>query len=112
MVEINKIYSNDYNPNKVASPELKLLEYSIIEDGFTQPTVCFYEKESDQYTIIDGFHRYTLAKEVFGLKEVPVTVLEKGRANRIASTVRHNRARGKHIIIGMVNLVEELVDIG
>ena len=112
MIPINKIHSNDYNPNKVASPELKLLEHSIIEDGFTQPIVCFYEKTTDQYIIVDGFHRYTLAKKVFRLQEVPVTVLKKERANRIASTVRHNRARGKHAILGMVNLLEELVGAG
>lgn len=112
MVSINKILANDYNPNHVSSPEMKLLENSLKEDGYTQPIVCYYDEEVDKYIIIDGFHRFKLAKEVFLLKEVPVTILVKDRAHRMASTIRHNRARGKHAVSGMVNLVEDLVLLG
>ncbi|MCH1976459.1 ParB/RepB/Spo0J family partition protein [Enterococcus hirae] len=112
LVDINKIKENGYNPNKVAPPELNLLELSIREDGYTQPIVCYYDKKKDLYTIIDGFHRYYLAKEKFKLPKIPVTVINKNYDSRIASTIRHNRARGKHSIQGMSNIIEIFLSLG
>ena len=61
-VPVEKIVANDYNPNTVASPEMKLLYDSIKEDGYTMPIVCYYDKDKDQYIIVDGFHRYRIIK--------------------------------------------------
>lgn len=107
MVPIAKMKANNYNPNSVAPPEKKLLKRSIEEDGFTQPIVCYYDKEKDLYIIVDGFHRYECAIE-FELDMAPVVVIEKSLKERMASTIRHNRARGKHGIDGMVNIVSEM----
>lgn len=112
MVLLSQIVANDYNPNKIASPEMKLLELSIIEDGFTQPLVCYYDKLNDKYILIDGFHRYLVAKEKFLLKEVPVTVIDKPLENRMASTIRHNRARGVHGVKEMGVIVQKLINSG
>lgn len=109
MIEIEKIQKNFYNPNRVAKPELELLEHSIREDGFTQPIVCYYSKEKDVYIIVDGFHRYLVAKERLNLTHIPVTIIEKDLSNRIASTIRHNRARGTHGVESMSNVVQQLL---
>lgn len=108
MIPMNKIVANDYNPNKVASPEMKLLKLSIEEDGYTMPIVVYYDKQNDKYIIVDGFHRYRCAKEYFNLEEIPATVIEKDLSNRMASTIRHNRARGTHQIRSMSDIVLEL----
>jgi len=108
-VSTELIYANDYNPNKVAPPEMKLLELSIREDGFTQPIVVWQTDEG--YEVIDGFHRHIVGKDLLGLSHLPVVVINDGRADRgdrIASTIRHNRARGKHQIEAMSNIVVEL----
>lgn len=112
LVPIEKVVANDYNPNKVAPPEMKLLKLSIEEDGYTQPIVTFYDQEKDLYVIIDGFHRYRCAKEYFHLKEVPITVVDKPIQDRMASTIRHNRARGTHAIRGMSDIVLQLKQDG
>lgn len=112
MVDIEKVIANDYNPNKVAPPEMRLLKHSIEEDGYTQPIVTYYDSENDKYIIVDGFHRYRCAKEYFDLKEIPVVVIDKNLSNRIASTIRHNRARGTHQIIDMSHIVMQLVEHG
>jgi ParB-like chromosome segregation protein Spo0J len=114
-VKGEQVIANDYNPNKVAPPEMVLLGVSIDEDGFTQPIVTFSE-EANTYTVIDGFHRNRVGKEIAPIKErlhgyLPVTVIRpdrEGRCDRIASTIRHNRARGKHTIGGMTDIVVEL----
>lgn len=108
LISINKISENSYNPNVVARPELDLLELSIREDGFTQPIVCYYDDKKDQYQIVDGFHRYKVAKERLDLKYVPIVLIEKSLENRMASTIRHNRARGTHQINGMATIVKIL----
>ena len=108
MISIDKVIGNDYNPNSVAPPEMKLLKLSIEKDGYTQPIVAYHDKEEDIYIIVDGFHRYRCAKEYFNLKEIPIVVIDKPIDDRIASTIRHNRARGKHIVTGMSNIVLEL----
>jgi ParB-like chromosome segregation protein Spo0J len=107
LVDINKVYANDYNPNSVAPPEMKLLKLSIEEDGYTQPIVTYFD--GAKYIIVDGFHRYRCAKEYFNLKVVPVVVINKDINERMASTIRHNRARGTHAIKGMSDIVLMLI---
>lgn len=112
MISMSKIVANDYNPNKVATPEMKLLKKSIEEDGYTMPIVVYYDKENDCYIIIDGFHRYRCAKEYFDLDEIPATIIHKELSDRMASTIRHNRARGTHQIKSMSDIVLSLVHDG
>jgi len=116
-VPIEKIQANSYNPNVVATPELKLLYKSILEDGYTMPIVCYYINESDKYEIVDGFHRYMIMKthkDIYRREEgmLPVSVINKPLSDRIASTIRHNRARGSHSTELMIKIVEELVQSG
>jgi ParB-like chromosome segregation protein Spo0J len=116
-VPVEKIRANSYNPNAVAPPEMKLLELSIWEDGFTMPVVCYYVPEDDVYEIVDGYHRYTTLKTSQRIFErengiLPVAVIEKDMSNRMASTIRHNRARGSHDIELMSNIVSDLVSAG
>jgi ParB-like chromosome segregation protein Spo0J len=116
-VPIEKIRANSYNPNAVAPPEMKLLELSIWEDGFTMPVVCYYLPGDDIYEIVDGYHRYTtlLTSERIREREqglLPVVVIEKDLSNRMASTIRHNRARGSHSIELMSTIVAELTQAG
>ena len=112
LIPIEKVTANDYNPNKVAPPEMKLLKLSIEEDGYTQPIVTYHDIDNDLYIIVDGFHRYRCAKEYFHLKEVPCTVIDKPLDQRKASTIRHNRARGTHQIKDMSKLVIDLTKSG
>ena len=116
-VPIDKIQANSYNPNSVASPEMKLLYQSIKEDGYTMPVVCYYLSENDKYEIVDGFHRYTVMKthkDIFEREKglLPVVVIDKSESDRMASTIRHNRARGTHSVELMSNIVSELVKAG
>lgn len=116
-IPIEKIRTNDYNPNKVAPAELKLLEHSILVDGYTMPIVCYYVKEDDYYEIVDGYHRYlvmTQSEEIAQREghHLPVAVIDKPINERIASTIRHNRARGTHSIDCMVEIVQKLVESG
>ena len=112
-VPVEKVYANDYNPNVVAPPEMKLLELSIWEDGFTMPCVCYYNKDEDYYILVDGYHRYQVLKTSRRIYErekglLPVSVIEKDISNRMASTIRHNRARGTHNIELMSEIIAEL----
>jgi len=116
-VDINKVQANDYNPNSVAGQEMSLLYTSIKHDGYTQPVVTIYDDKIDKYVIIDGFHRYFTCKNNKDIKDrnkgrLPIVVLEKDINQRMASTVRHNRARGKHSIDGMSNMVFKMLDNG
>lgn len=116
-VPMEKIRANSYNPNSVAPPEMSLLETSIWEDGYTMPTVCYYIEEEDMYEIVDGFHRYTTMITSKRIRErenncLPVSVIDKDESGRMASTIRHNRARGEHSVDLMSNIVAELVDSG
>ena len=93
-VPVEKVVANSYNPNVVAPPEMKLLEVSIWEDGFTSPCVCYYIPEEDIYELVDGYHRYMVMKTSKRIYErerglLPVTVIEKDLSNRMASTIRH-----------------------
>lgn len=116
-VPIDKIQANSYNPNHVAPPEMKLLYKSILEDGYTMPIVCYYLKDEDKYEIVDGFHRYSTMlnhKDIYDREGgcLPVSVINKPISDRMASTIRHNRARGSHDIDLMTNIVADLVDSG
>ncbi|WP_221770974.1 IbrB-like domain-containing protein [Listeria booriae] len=108
LVAATKVIANDYNPNKVAPPEFDLLVLSIKEDGMTQPIVTYYDETNDVYIVVDGFHRYRACTEVFHLEELPIVTINQSLSNRMASTVRHNRARGTHQIQSMADLVLKL----
>lgn len=113
-VETGLVTANDYNPNSVAPPEMELLRLSIESDGYTQPVVA--HEGPDGITVVDGFHRNRVARECETIKErvngyIPVTIIRDSRGDRgdrIASTIRHNRARGKHSIDRMSDIVVEL----
>lgn len=116
-IPLDKIQSNTYNPNSVAPPEMKLLYDSIKEDGYTMPVVVFKIPDSDKYEIVDGFHRYTIMlkhKDIYERENglLPCSVIEKPITDRMASTIRHNRARGSHNVDLMTNIVSELVEMG
>ena len=113
-VKSDLVEANDYNPNSVAPPEMDLLKLSILSDGYTQPVVAF--SNDDGFTVVDGFHRTRVAKEYDQVSNrvhgyIPVTVINEDRedrADRIAATIRHNRARGKHAVDSMSEIVVEL----
>jgi len=116
-VPVDMVQANDYNPNSVASIEMELLYVSISHDGYTQPIVTVYDKELDKYIIVDGFHRYFIAKTKADISKringrIPIVVIDKDITERMASTVRHNRARGEHMVTGMSNLVFQMLDNG
>ena len=112
-VDIEKVQANDYNPNSVAGTEMRLLYTSIKHDGYTQPIVTIYDEELDKYIIVDGFHRYFTCKSNEDILKrnhgrLPIVVIEKSINERMAATIRHNRARGAHSIDGMANMVFSL----
>ncbi len=116
-VRADDVIANDYNPNVMAPSEKKLLKQSLEKDGFTQPVVVSEEKE--HYLVVDGYHRQLLGRgrnTDSRLKEwLPVTCIRqerKGAAARIAATIRHNRARGKHQITSMSDIVRDLSRLG
>ncbi|KDR51714.1 IbrB-like domain-containing protein [Hoylesella loescheii] len=115
-VPIELIQANSYNPNAVAPPEMRLLYESIKEDGYTMPIVC-YKLPNGKYEIVDGYHRYTVMlrhKDIYEREggKLPVVVIDKDVSNRMASTIRHNRARGQHSVELMMNIVGELKKAG
>lgn len=113
-VPSDSVEANDYNPNRVAPPEMKLLEVSILEDGYTQPVVTYLEEKMRE--VVDGFHRNRVGKECIKVRRrvhgyLPVVTINDARtdkSDRIAATIRHNRARGKHMVEGMSKIVVEL----
>lgn len=113
-VPSDDVLANDYNPNSVAPPEMRLLEHSIAEDGYTQPIVGW--KHDGLYEVVDGFHRNRVGKESKAVRTrvqgyLPVTVIKEhrqDRGDRISATIRHNRARGKHRVDAMSDIVVEL----
>jgi ParB-like chromosome segregation protein Spo0J len=107
-VPADLVYANDYNPNSVAPPEMRLLEISIKADGFTQPIVTFQTEGG--FEVVDGFHRHLVGKKLH-MTHLPIVVINDDRqdkGDRIAATIRHNRARGKHTVDGMSDVVLEL----
>lgn len=116
-IPVSQIQPNDYNPNAVASQEMKLLYTSIKHDGYTQPIVTIFDEEKQKYIIVDGFHRYFTCKNNKDIYErnkglLPIVVIEKSINERMAATVRHNRARGEHSITGMSSMVFNLLKNG
>ena len=116
-VPIEKVKPNDYNPNAVAPPEYELLYDSIREDGYTMPVVCYRDEDKDEYIIVDGFHRYRIMLDHDDIRAreggmLPVTVIDKPIDCRMASTIRHNRARGSHNVDLMSNIIAELHELG
>ena len=116
-VPIEMVSPNDYNPNSVAGKEMDLLYTSIKQDGYTQPVVTIHDPKRNRYVIIDGFHRYFTCKNNPDIVErnngcLPIVVLDKNINERMASTVRHNRARGQHSVQGMSNMVFQMLDGG
>lgn len=111
----NEVHANDYNPNSVAPPEMRLLQLSIMSDGYTQPIVAWKDEEG-KYEVVDGFHRNRVGKEVGAVKKrtfgrLPISVINSertAREDRIAATIRHNRARGKHLVDAMSEVVLDL----
>ena len=115
-IPIEQIDANSYNPNHVAPPEMRLLYESIKEDGYTMPVVV-YPKPDGRYEIVDGYHRYTVMLTHRDIYEregglLPCSIIDKDVSNRMASTIRHNRARGTHSIELMVDIVAELTKAG
>ncbi len=111
-IDREEISPNNYNPNKVAPKELKLLKTSIIEDGWTQPIVI-----NSNNTIVDGFHRWTVSghKEIYSLTngKVPVVVIQsENKSQQQMATIRHNRARGTHGVLEMSNIISDMVEQG
>jgi ParB-like chromosome segregation protein Spo0J len=112
-VKNESVYANDYNPNSVAPPEMALLETSIMADGYTQPIVTF---DNEGYEVVDGFHRHRVGKEsdivnarIHGyLPIVRINQSQEDKGDRMAATIRHNRARGKHKVDSMSDIVVEL----
>ncbi len=117
-VESNQVKGNDYNPNKVAPPEMRLLERSIKQDGYTQPIVT--SLSTDLNEIVDGFHRSRVGKESKAVRSrthgyLPITRIKSDRADlkdRMAATIRHNRARGVHGVVPMADMVASLIRQG
>lgn len=117
LIPIDKVQANDYNPNAVATQELKLLYTSIDHDGYTQPIVCIYDEKIDKYIIVDGFHRYSVMRKNEDILKrnnglLPCVVIEKNINDRMASTIRHNRARGSHNVGGMSDIVFKMLENG
>jgi len=115
-VKNNTVYANDYNPNSVAPPEMELLRLSISNDGYTQPIVSMLDESGENREVIDGFHRNRVGKECEEIQGrvkgyLPVVTIresQEGKNDRIASTIRHNRARGKHRVESMSEIVVDL----
>ena len=115
-VKNDTVHANDYNPNSVAPPEMELLRLSISADGYTQPIVSMLEENRETREVIDGFHRNRVGKECEEIQKrvhgyLPVVTINEDRTkinDRVASTIRHNRARGKHKIEAMSDIVIDL----
>lgn len=111
----DKVHANDYNPNSVAPPEMELLKLSIDADGYTQPIVSMLDPDNT-FEVIDGFHRHRVGKESEVIRErvkgylplVQIREAQKDKTDRMAATIRHNRARGKHKVEAMSDIVIEL----
>jgi ParB-like chromosome segregation protein Spo0J len=114
-IKAEKVEANEYNPNSVAPPEMKLLKHSIIMDGYTQPIVAI--QDQNKYIVVDGFHRLRCGKEDKEINQrihgyLPLVIINKEIKDRMASTIRHNRARGKHGVKPMSDIIGNLIQLG
>lgn len=112
IVPIEKVRANNYNPNNVSENNMQLLLQSIQDNGFCFPVVTVYDPDEEVYVIVDGFHRYSIFKDYLEAKELPIVVLEQNIAQRTASTVQFNRARGVHQVELMGDLVKAMIEQG
>lgn len=116
-VPVERVWANSYNPNSVATTEMRLLYVSVKADGYTQPVVTIRDDERDGWVVVDGFHRYLIMKrypDIYAKNHglLPIVVIDKPINDRMASTIRHNRARGKHSVDGMSALVVTMLKNG
>lgn len=116
-VSKDKVVANNYNPNSVATKEMRLLYTSVKEDGYTQPIVTIWDDKLQKYVIVDGFHRNLVLRKYKDIDErcsgrLPIVVIDKSIQDRMASTVRHNRARGSHSVDGMFNILHSMLKKG
>ena len=116
-VPMDKVVANGWNPNRCATAEMRLLYISIKADGFTQPIVTVYDEDQDKYIVVDGFHRSLIVRTYPDIAErtggrLPIVVIKKPINDLMASTVRHNRARGKHSVDGMASMVFTMLENG
>lgn len=116
-VPMEMVKANNYNPNAVAKQEMQLLYTSVREDGYTQPIVTIWSEQEQKYIIVDGFHRNLIARMYKDIAQrnhgrLPIVVIDKEINDRMASTVRHNRARGKHSVDGMTNIIYNMIKGG
>jgi hypothetical protein len=112
IVDIDQVQANNYNPNAVADNNMKLLEESIMANGFCFPVVTVWDPDQEKYIIVDGFHRYLIFRDYLEAKQLPIIVLEHDISQRMAATVQFNRARGVHQVELMGDLVQALVQQG
>lgn len=112
LLEASRVHGNQYNPNRVASIELDLLEQSMRADGITMCVVVVRDAHEERYVVVDGFHRRTVTVDRLERRYLPCAVIDRPLGDRMASTVRHNRARGKHQVDLMASLVKEMIGLG
>lgn len=112
IVPIDQVQANTYNPNEVASNNMKLLEESIVSNGFCFAVVTVWDPDIEKYIIVDGFHRYLLFRDDLEARELPIIVLNHDISKRMEATVQFNRARGVHQVELMGDLVQSLVEQG
>jgi ParB-like chromosome segregation protein Spo0J len=112
VVDIGKVHANNYNPNNVSDMNMKLLEESIMTNGFCFPVVTIWDADIEGYIIVDGFHRYQIFHDILRAEQIPIIVLEHNIAKRMEATIQFNRARGVHQVELMGDLIKALVDQG
>lgn len=111
LTPIDKVISNDYNPNSVSNDKMKLLKQSILDNGFCFPIVTIYDDTLDVYVIIDGFHRHKTALDL-GMNKIPIVVLEHDISKRMAATIQFNKARGVHSVDLDAELIRKMIEQG
>ncbi len=112
IVPIDQVQANNYNPNAVPKHNMKLLETSILANGFCFPVVTIFDPDLEKYVIVDGFHRYTIFKDYLKADELPIIELHQNASQRMEATVQFNRARGVHQVELMGELVASLIKQG
>lgn len=112
IVPAEAVIANNYNPNHVDPQNMKLLERSIVDNGFAFAIVTIWDDEQEKFVIVDGFHRYSILTDSLGCEEIPIIVLDQDMVSRISATVQFNRARGVHQVELMGDLVKSLFDHG
>lgn len=112
LVPIELVQANNYNPNRVDDNNMRLLETSILQNGFAFPVVTVWDPDLEKFVIVDGFHRYQIMKDYLKCKQLPIVVLDHDISKRLSATVQFNRARGVHQVDLMADLVRSLFEQG